>query len=401
MDSVVLAPSGQLRTLPSPAAGGSGAPRLSVGAGGVHMSWIEPAGSGHAVRVATLVGDRWSEPATVISADDLFVNWADFPSVVETADGSLVAHWLQRSGPGTYAYDVRISRSADGGRNWSEPMSPHDDGTLTEHGFVTLVPENDGSVSAVWLDGRETGADENADEAAGGHGRGAMTLRSARVSPTGEIRDGALLDARTCDCCQTGAALAGEDLVVVYRDRSDEEIRDIWTVARRAGQWGEPARLSHDDWRIPGCPVNGPAIAAQEDRIAVAWFALVEAAPEVKVAFSEDAARSFGAPVLLERGGSAEAATLGRVDALWIDADTVLVTWLTGIGPEAEIRYRTVDLDGTAGETGTLALTRSSRSSGFPRIVLDGRRLIVAWTVPDDAGAEIRVGAMSLVEAAR
>lgn len=382
-----------VRPLASPAAAGAAVPRLHATGTGVLMSWIEPSAAGHAVRVASLRGGSWSEPATIIEADDLFVNWADFPSVVMATDGALVAHWLQRSGPGTYAYDVMMSRSSDGGRTWSAPQPPHDDGTQTEHGFVTVVPEPDGSVTAIWLDGRETMT--AAEPVAGEHAGGPMTLRAARLDATGAVRDAALLDARTCDCCQTGAALVGDDLVVVYRDRSDEEVRDIWTVARRAGAWTEPVRLSYDDWQIPGCPVNGPAIDAHGDRLVVAWFALVDGAPEVKVVVSHDGGRSFGEPILLERGAP-EAVTLGRVDASWIDGDTAVVTWLTGLGPEAEVRYRTVEADGSIGPVGTAAATRSTRSSGFPRMVLDGDRLVFAWTLPSDEGSEIRVGELPL-----
>ncbi|MBK8324867.1 MAG: hypothetical protein IPL06_19865 [Betaproteobacteria bacterium] len=49
-----------------------------------------------------------------------------------------------------------MSQSADGGRTWSTPVTPHRDGTASEHGFVSLVADT-GGVLAVWLDGRKTG----------------------------------------------------------------------------------------------------------------------------------------------------------------------------------------------------------------------------------------------------
>ena len=67
-------------------------------------------------------------------------------------------------GDTAYSYDVRVAWSRDAGETWSDPITPHDDGTLTEHGFVSMVPERGDQVSLVWLDGRETvGASE------GGH----------------------------------------------------------------------------------------------------------------------------------------------------------------------------------------------------------------------------------------
>ncbi|MER8349348.1 sialidase family protein, partial [Acinetobacter baumannii] len=78
----------------------------------------------------------WSAPRTIAEGGDWFVNWADTPHIAATADGALWAHWLQKSAAATYAYDVVLARSADGGASWSAPLRVNDDGTPTEHGFV-------------------------------------------------------------------------------------------------------------------------------------------------------------------------------------------------------------------------------------------------------------------------
>jgi len=139
-----------------PAAAGSSAPRLSAGSDGrVYLSWVEPgSATKHALRFSVLEGDAWSAPREVAAGDDWFVNWADFPSVVEVGGRALMAHWLEKNGAGTFAYSVNLRRSADGGRTWATPVVPHRDGTETEHGFVSLVPWEDGRVAAAWLDGR-------------------------------------------------------------------------------------------------------------------------------------------------------------------------------------------------------------------------------------------------------
>src|SRR5258708_7811707 len=74
-----------------------------------------------------------------------------------------------RAGPGRgggagapCASGIGIRQSGDGGRTWSAPLTPHRDGTATEHGFVSLAAES-GDLAAVWLDGRKTaGHDEGA-----------------------------------------------------------------------------------------------------------------------------------------------------------------------------------------------------------------------------------------------
>jgi hypothetical protein len=171
-----LAALAQVRELPSPAGQGSGQPNLAVSPDGrVYLSWIERLGEGRfSLRFATREGDGWSTPKVIAEGSNWFVNWADFPSMVALPDGSLAAHWLVKSGPETFDYDVNISRSFDGGKSWGKPFVPHRDGVKAEHGFVSMFAAKDGSLAAVWLDGREMKADPND---AHGHGHGNMTLR--------------------------------------------------------------------------------------------------------------------------------------------------------------------------------------------------------------------------------
>lgn len=368
----------ELRELPSPAGAGSVTPYLSTGMDGtILLSWQEPEDSGHAVRMASLSGSTWSEAHTIATGDDLFVNWADFPSVIEMPDGSLAAHWLQREGPDTYAYGVRIARSSDGGESWSSPLIPHLDGTLTEHGFVSLFPTPDGSLAAVWLDGRDfarTAADGDTQPPDAD-----MSLRYAEIDEAGEIRAEVLLDDRTCDCCQTAAALTSAGPIVVYRDRSEAEIRDISVLRHLDGRWTAPSVLHEDDWHIPACPVNGPAVSAAGDRLAVAWYTAANEEPRVFVAFSEDAGASFGEALRVDEG-----TPLGRVDVALLPDGSALLLWLETAEAGARVMARRIRPDAASSRAETVALTDVSRSSGFPRMVLRGREVVLAWT--DTAG---------------
>lgn len=385
------APDSRITTTSVGAGTGAAEPNLAVAAdGGVIASWLEPAGEGaHALRFARRGDDgAWGDPRTIAAGEHWFVNWADFPSVLPLSGDTLAAHWLVRSGPGTYAYDVVMALSSDGGASWSEPFTPHTDGTQTEHGFVALFPAPAGGLGAVWLDGREMGGghgeaaadagDRPAEDAAaaGGHGTGAMTLRYARFEDTGgEPLDEALLDDRTCDCCQNDAIRVGDAVVVAYRDRSPDEVRDI-AIRRGTVDGWEPSRIVHaDGWRIPACPVNGPAIAAAGDRVAVAWFTAAQDTPRVLVAFSADAGRSFGPPIRVD-GGAPE----GRVDIQFVDGESAAVSWLERTADGADVRVRRVGPDGSAGAPVVITRTGAERASGFPRFVVAGDELVFAWT---------------------
>jgi hypothetical protein len=164
----------------SPAALASAQPQLSVQGARATLSWIESQGARAILKFAERTATGWTEPRTVSSGDNWFVNWADVPSVTRRADGMLVAHWLQKSGPSTYAYDVRLSHSSDEGRTWTPSFPPHHDGTQTEHGFASLFPMPGAGLGLVWLDGRAMKTEPHTGMEAGD-----MSLRFASCSMTG------------------------------------------------------------------------------------------------------------------------------------------------------------------------------------------------------------------------
>lgn len=369
-----------IETLESPAGPESGEPRLSPASDGLLLSWIEanPAG-GHDLRVASFDGTAWGAPKTVEHSERFFVNWADFPSVSESADGDWYAHWLERGEAGGYDYGVRIVRSTDRGETWGAPWTPHDDDSPTEHGFVSTVNNGD-RLGFTWLDGRAY-----AEGPGGSPPTEEMSLRYREVGPDGVPGPELLVDPRVCDCCQTSAAMTAEGPVVVYRDRTDDEIRDIYISRMIDGAWSEGRAVSDDGWHIAGCPVNGPMVVAEGRTVAVAWFTAPEDVARVKVAFSSDAGASFGAPIVVDDGSP-----MGRVDLVLAADGTVVVSWLERSGEGAEVRLRHVSSDGTV--SGSAAVTESSaeRASGFPQMIRtpDGA-LMMAWT--DVAGKDPRV----------
>ena len=383
-----------VEVVPSPAAPGSGEPFLAPDDDGVWMSWIEPAPAGHRVAAARYDGE-WGPTSTVAEGDDFFVNWADFPSVQPLGE-RLVAHWLQRGGQGTYDYGVRAAWSDDLGATWSEPWTPHGDNTPTEHGFVSFFAldgaEGAGGQAdpsdlawAVWLDGRAM-VEEG----------GAMAIRARRLpwggpeggpeGPTAPPEPGAhaevVLDARTCECCQTDAVVADGVPVVAYRDRGEGEVRNIHVTRRLKSGWTEGTPVHDDGWVIGGCPVNGPAAAAAGPHVAVAWFTAPAGEAQVNVAFSADAAASFGPPVRMDAGQP-----LGRVDVVLLQDGSALVTWLERSDRGASILSRRVSPDGATGPLLRLAASDEARASGFPRISRLGEdHLMLAWTAVEEAG---------------
>lgn len=383
-----------------PAGPGSMAPSLFTSGDRVLLSWLEPSSTDgsrsndrdHAFRLrfAQYENDSWTEPRTIVEGVPFFANWADVPSIVEDGRGVLYAHWLEKVGEGTYAYDVRLARSIDDGSTWHHLGPAHNDGTQAEHGFVSMIPLDDG-VRAFWLDGRNMAFDEdNESEEDEGHGPGSMTLRSALI--TDRVTQGMMLDDRVCECCGTSAVMTTTGPLIVYRDRNLQEDRDIWMVRYDGMEWTAPAPVHRDGWTIPGCPVNGPAADASGSNVVVAWYTAADSRIRILAAFSGDDGRTFGDPITLD-----DQSPMGRVDVVYDENGEAIVCWLNAAGMFGSIVARRVAPDGRMGPIVRLTSTSTARSSGFPRLNRLGDRLLLVWT-QDDPLMQIRSATLKMTD---
>jgi hypothetical protein len=371
---------------------GSAEPYLSSHGDSVLLSWLEPRGDDHVLRYGWITERGAASGGEVVARSDLFVNWADMPAVVASSDGQLFAHYLQRGGEGTYDYAIRVTSQT--GQGWQEPGTIHDDGTPTEHGFASWAADPEKGMGLLWLDGRQY--------VEGPHGAATdeMTLRWRWWHPDASFGDETLLDARVCDCCQTGLAATESGWVAVYRDRSPGEVRDIHAAVLDREGWTLSGAVHADGWVIEGCPVNGPAIDARGDTVAVAWFTAANDRPTVQLAFSLDGGRSFEAPATIDLGRP-----VGRVDVVARAGATALVSWIEQEESGAGVWMREVSRRGpddlSVAAPLRLVPLSAARQSGFPRLVAaPWGGLILAWTEVGDTQTQLRVAHLDLPDAA-
>lgn len=356
----------------SPAGANSSEPNLHVGNdGNIYLSWVETnKNNTTTLYFSTFKNKAWSKPIAVSKGDNWFLNWADFPSISSFGNGSIASHFLVESEGGTYAYDINISISNDAGLSWSKPIKPHRDSTFTEHGFVSMVPYED-QVLAVWLDGRNYSLIDKNDTVPSHE----MTLRSTLIDKNGTLSEELLIDDRVCSCCQTDAAIVSTGPILVYRDRSEKEIRDISVVRLINGKWTNPQSVFDDNWEIGGCPVNGPAIEAKGDIVAVAWFTAATENPKVKVAFSTNGGIKFDSAIVIS-----DSNPTGRVDLILLDDGSALISWLETTGGETMIKVCRTNQDGALEKSVIVARSSELRSSGFPKMALKNDTVYFAWT---------------------
>jgi len=361
--------------LPTPAGIGSNAYALAPGAGGkAYLVWIEPAGEGsQALKFARFDGRGWDRPRDIARGSNWFVNWADHPSIAAMPDGSLLAHWLVNTGrkEGSYGYGIRVARSTDDGATWSTIFEDGMKNVADYAGFLTFSPATAGA-DAIYLtplapdDGTSHGHDEPEH---------IKTLAAVSFGPDGSVKGQKVVDPDVCSCCMTDIAQTAQGPVAVYRDHLPGDIRDISIVRRVNGAWTAPATVFSDGWHIPGCPTNGPAVAARGERVAVAWFTAAKDTPRLKMVFSDDAGATFGAPIVIDDGRP-----VGWPDVALMDDGSALVSWLERRGEgQGEVLVRRVSPGRAPGAPVVIAKAVSGRATGVPHMVRIGDRMLVAW----------------------
>ena len=361
----------RLEAVTSPAGADSLAPQLTSGGGRLVLSWIEAHEEHATLKFAVRTASGWSEAETVVSSASVIANAADVPMVRALADSTLVASWLEENGGDDESYDLRVARSVNAGRTWSAPVTPHHDGTKTQHGFASIFPAAGGGFGLVWLDGRATVT-----------GGGSMTLRAVSFDVNGAERGEAMIDARVCDCCPLSTAITSEGPIVAYRDRSADEIRDIAVARFAAGKWAPPTTVHRDGWKITGCPVNGPSVGADRANVAVAWFTGAGGVGRAFAAFSSDAGRTFGAPIRVDEGDA-----VGRVQIHVLADGSAAVSWIELFESRSQLRLRRLD---RSGFRSTSIVVAEGMGSAHPRLAPDGEGLLVAWVEGTRGSTRVR-----------
>ena len=351
------------------------------------ISWTEQVLDSNFLYITKLEGDSWSNKKLITKGTDWFVNWADFPSIsYNNLSNSIFSFHLQKSSEETFSYDVNYHINSK--ETWKDMNKIHDDNTFSEHGFVSSIPYKDGFMVS-WLDGRNTyGVGDH------GHAKGAMTIRSAVLDSNGNIVSQNVIDEMVCECCQTSMAISGDIPIVVYRDRSEGEIRDIYYSRYIDSNWTEPHPIHNDGWEINGCPVNGPNVDSYGDNVVVSWFSASNGRPKVNLKFSTDNGRTFGDKILIDE---VDNSPLGRVDIELISETEAMISWLSTVDGKGKLLIRKIKTNGEIGLIKVVDEISTERSTGFPQIEKFNDDVYISWTDNSELGKKVRVTKIPLL----
>ena len=345
-------------------------PNLVSYNGSLSLSWISSKEENKAfLNYSQYKKGRWIKPQVIASGSDWFVNWADFPAHAINQDLIITSH-LKKSASGKYTYDVILNLQKLSGEKIRENFLLNTDGVKAEHGFVSIMANNEKGFFITWLDGRNT----IEKKLEGDHKP--MTIRFAEITDKGDVIKESELDASTCDCCQTSIAITNDGPIVVYRDRSEEEVRDIYSVKNINGTWEKPNLVHDDGWIINGCPVNGPKVAVNSKNLAVSWFTVSNNHPLVNVSFSKNNGNSFGAPLKVNDHDA-----IGRVDVAFLNDEEVIVSYMEVDNIGTYLRIKKVSFDGKISEPITISKIDGGRNTGVPQLEIIDSDIFIVWTI--------------------
>ena len=359
-------------------------PSLVSNNGSLSLTWISTDEEMNAsLNFRQFKNEKWTNPQTLAIGSDWFVNWADFPTHAVSGDQVLTSY-LKKSASGTYTYDVYLNLQKLSGEKIKEDFILNTDGFKAEHGFVSIVANDNEGFFITWLDGRNTvEKEEDGDHKP-------MTIRFAEITNAGDLINEIELDSSVCDCCQTSITNTDKGPLVVYRDRSDKEVRDIYVIRNIDNVWETPVPVHNDEWVIYGCPVNGPKVVSNSNNLAVSWFTVSDGKPTVNISFSEFYGSSFGNPIKIN-----DYDAIGRVDVAFLNEEEVLVSYMEGDDDGTYLRIKKVSIEGKVSEPITISKIDSGRNTGVPQLEILDNEIFIVWTVFENENNQLKTVKLS------
>jgi thiol-disulfide isomerase/thioredoxin len=250
------------------------APSASFGPDGkLWLAWVF---GGHVyVQHSVDNGASFSQPLSVNRAPEKITARAENRAKIQLDNaGNIYISWTQPLNK-PYTGNIRFSRSVDGGKTFSKPITVNDDHQEISHRFDSMVVSDDGKVFISWLDKRDQqAAKDKQQEYIGG------ALYYSYSDDQGQTFSKNMnLSDNSCVCCRIAMALDNNNLPVIawrdiYGNDIHNQIRDHSLLTfRSALKPNKKIRLSHEQWNIDGCPHHGPALDVDSNNVIHStWF---------------------------------------------------------------------------------------------------------------------------------
>ncbi|MDD5300273.1 MAG: sialidase family protein [Gallionella sp.] len=278
--------------------------------------------------------------------------------------------------------DIRFSRSTDGGKSFSAPVTANDNREIISHRFDSMAVNGKGHIYIAWLDKR----DQSAAEKKGGKYNGSAVYSAMSDDGGTSFRRNVKIADHVCECCRTAMAVDTDDYpVVTWRNIYDSNIRDH-ALVKLDGKMA-PVRLSHENWNVAACPHHGPSLSIASDGIYHAtWFSNAPQQHGLFYAHSTNQGKTFSSPVNF---GNFEAQPAHPY--VLSSGSRVYLVWKEFDGESTGI-FGMHSGDSGKSWSAPEKLAATSDASDWPLLVGESNRVYLSWNTKNEGYRLIEIG---------
>jgi len=324
-------------------------------------------------------GANWSAPhCPDIGGGTVAVSGDSRPKIAFAPNGREAAIAWTRPLARPYTGEVRMLRSRDGGRSWSQPFTVHADRQVIAHRFEAIAFDAAGNLHVWWIDKRDV---------EGTREPGASVFRSVALAGESAFGPDTRVARRSCECCRIAlvpdeAADRQPGVAALWRHVFEGSERDH-AFARAGVDLAQPvqvARATIERWRLEACPHHGPGLArAAAGGYHAVWFTVHEGEPMVRHGRLDLQGRPSSEPRTLP-DPQAEHADIAAA------GPRVAIAWRSFDGQRTRLRALVSIDDGATFTLRELATTTGAGDQ--PKVLATGGQLVVVWRTEQETRIE-------------
>lgn len=322
------------------------------------------------------LGKTFSAPVAVNpSPENIAAEGENRPKVLIAPNGNIYVSYTQHlSKPMTG--NIRFSRSTDGGKTFSTPLTVNDNLDIISHRFEAMTVSPAGQITLAWLDKRDLAEAKKR----GKPYRGAALYYAVSDDHGVSFRPNSKAADHACECCRLAMAVDTDGVpVVAWRHVFDNNIRDH-ALLKLDGK-SPLQRLSSELWQIDACPHHGPSIdISANGTLHAVWFSDSPKQQGLFYANTSNQGKTLSQPVAF--GNSEAQAGHPYVTSL---GNTVVVVWKEFDGTQSSVQGMISHDNGSTWKAQiNLATTRDA--SDYPLVIADRKdsRLYLSWNTAQD-----------------
>ncbi|OAI01706.1 hypothetical protein A1332_17500 [Methylomonas methanica] len=315
-------------------------------------------------------GASFSTPVAVNAEPEVIAARGEYrPKIKLDAQGNIYLTWTQNLEK-RHTGHIRFSRSMDGGKTFSKPVTVNDNLDVIGHRFDALAVGQNGEIFVAWLDAR----DKEKAKAAKQEFSGTAVYYAWSDNGGKSFYPNKVVAPHSCECCRLGVEIDADNLpVVLWRHVYDGNIRDHALVKFKDWQTpGAVQRVSAENWKIDACPHHGPALSITDaGAYHSVWFSGAADKQGLFYGHSKDGGLTYSPAYRFGGQGAKHPNVLAR-------GEQVIVVWSEFDGSHNLLQLIRSE-DGGLSWSNPEVVGKTAESADDAFLVSDGDKVYLSW----------------------